>query len=110
MGLKVAIFSSAFCFVSAPIHGRPSMISFIAESSLRTSSCTRALAAGGKKRFTYSCPSASPRSWSVFSAQRFQRGFICGTPASSFWLKAKSSSAKGFDSHGAAELRSCHLR
>ena len=53
----------------------------IASSRFFTSSCMRALAAGGKCFSTYFFPSASPSSASVDSAQRFQRGFISAAPA-----------------------------
>jgi hypothetical protein len=108
--LNVASFSSARDLVSGLIQVSESIVSCIASSRFFTSSCMRALASGGKYFSTYLRPSASPSRLSVSSTHRFQRGFISVAPLRNAPRNLNSSSTKAFDSDGAAESRTCHLR
>ena len=106
----MAIFAIAFSLVSSLIHGRLRMSSRMAARRLRTISCMRALASGGKYFSTYFCPSASPSNWSVDSTQRFQRGFISVAPLRYLPLKAKFSSTNGAESEFATEFEQLPLQ
>ena len=83
--------------VASDIHFSAPMSSFRTASSVRTISWALAFAAGGKYRWAYTRPRGSPSKPSVDSRQRIARGFGAIGAAEYLSMKAKDSSAKGFE-------------
>src|SRR5687767_14536734 len=108
--LNVASFACACFFVSALIHSRWSIRSFIATIRLSISSFMRAFASGLNARRAYSIPRASPRFASVCWTHRFQRGCCSFCPARYRLKKLKFSSTKAEDNIGAAAFTAIQRR
>src|SRR6516162_3566275 len=106
----MANFSSAAFLVSSLIHGRVLMSSPRDFSRAATSLSMLALASGGKFSFTQSCPTASPRAWSVIEVHSRQRGVGSFCPPSTLPKKEKSSSRKALGRPSAEVVRVCQRK